>query len=243
MTLASTAGFLVLYALLFQTLAYAALPARIRSTWLPVVTGVGGAVLTLILLRLFRPHILGFAAPDATVVTMSAVGAAMISGVMGGAMIRGPRTRDILADPRVGGLSKRALAGQLLFRIPVLTALVEEAVFRGALFAALNAVYSPGVALWVSAALFGAWHVAPGFSQARAQRARSRQSVVHVLLTIVATTAAGLFLGWLRMETGSIWASFAVHASVNMTLAVFARIATAPSNPSSMMPDLASTSP
>ena len=46
--------------------------------------------------------------------------------------------------------------------------------------------------------------------------------------TVVATTAAGAFLVWLRVETGSIWVPVAVHAGVNMTLAIFARLATRP---------------
>jgi membrane protease YdiL (CAAX protease family) len=228
MTLASTAGFLALYALLFQTVAYLALPRRFRTTWLPVVTGVGGSALTLLLLQVFHPNILGFAAPNATAVTMWGSGAIAMSGAIGGVMIVRPATRRFLADPRVARLSRTALAGQILFRIPVLTALIEEAVFRGALFAALNAVYSPGVALVVSASLFGIWHVAPGFSQARANGFIGPQGAVHVLTTVMAMTAAGLFLGWLRMETGSIWAPFTVHASVNMTLAVLARVASTP---------------
>jgi membrane protease YdiL (CAAX protease family) len=49
---------------------------------------------------------------------------------------------------------------------------------------------------------------------------------VHVAITVAATTAAGAFLVWLRIETGSIWVPVAVHAGVNMTLAAFARLAT-----------------
>jgi membrane protease YdiL (CAAX protease family) len=48
------------------------------------------------------------------------------------------------------------------------------------------------------------------------------------VVTVVATTAAGAFLVWLRVETGSIWVPVAVHAGVNMTLAIFARLATIP---------------
>jgi membrane protease YdiL (CAAX protease family) len=42
---------------------------------------------------------------------------------------------------------------------------------------------------------------------------------------VVATTVAGAFFVWLRIETGSIWAPVAVHAAINMTMALFARIA------------------
>jgi membrane protease YdiL (CAAX protease family) len=43
------------------------------------------------------------------------------------------------------------------------------------------------------------------------------------VVTVVVTTLAGLFLVWLRIETGSIWAPVAVHAAINMTMAIFAR--------------------
>jgi membrane protease YdiL (CAAX protease family) len=42
-------------------------------------------------------------------------------------------------------------------------------------------------------------------------------------VTVVATTVAGAALVWLRIETGSIWAGVAVHAALNMTMALFAR--------------------
>lgn len=37
----------------------------------------------------------------------------------------------------------------------------------------------------------------------------------------VATTLAGAFFVWLEIQTGSIWAPVAVHATVNMTMAIF----------------------
>jgi membrane protease YdiL (CAAX protease family) len=48
------------------------------------------------------------------------------------------------------------------------------------------------------------------------------------MITVIATTIAGAALVWLRLETGSIWAPVAVHAGMNMTLAVFARVAARP---------------
>ncbi|HSM43704.1 MAG TPA: CPBP family intramembrane glutamic endopeptidase, partial [Acidimicrobiia bacterium] len=47
----------------------------------------------------------------------------------------------------------------------------------------------------------------------------------HTVGTVAATTLAGAFLVWLRVETGSIWAPVAVHAAINMTMAGFARLA------------------
>jgi membrane protease YdiL (CAAX protease family) len=62
--------------------------------------------------------------------------------------------------------------------------------------------------------------------------------VAHVTVTVMVTTVVGAGLVWLRMETGSIWAPLAVHAGLNMTMAVFARTAASyrPTLPSTNLP-------
>jgi membrane protease YdiL (CAAX protease family) len=95
------------------------------------------------------------------------------------------------------------------------------------LHAALIALYPEPIALWGGAVLFGLWHIGPGLDQAHAVDRHNFARVIHVGITVVATTAAGAFLVWLRIETGSIWVPVAVHAGVNMTLATFARLAVA----------------
>jgi len=123
-------------------------------------------------------------------------------------------------------MSARGAAAHILVRIPMITVIIEEAVFRGVLHAALIALYPEPIALWGGAVLFGLWHIGPGLDQAHAVERRKRGRVIHVAITVIATTAAGAFLVWLRIETGSIWVPVAVHAGVNMTLATFARLAT-----------------
>jgi membrane protease YdiL (CAAX protease family) len=76
--------------------------------------------------------------------------------------------------------------------------------------------------------LFGLWHIGPGLDQAHAADRSKLGRFAHVAVTVLATTAAGAFLVWLRIETGSIWVPVAVHAGVNMTLATFARLAARP---------------
>jgi membrane protease YdiL (CAAX protease family) len=83
----------------------------------------------------------------------------------------------------------------------------------------LVALYPAEVAIWLGAGLFGFWHIGPGVDQALTGGASVRGRALHIAITVVATTVAGAFLVWLRIETGSIWASVAVHAAVNMTLA------------------------
>ncbi|MGH8913193.1 MAG: lysostaphin resistance A-like protein, partial [Acidimicrobiia bacterium] len=136
-----------------------------------------------------------------------------------------------LADPRFVSMTSGQATAQILLRIPVMTALIEEAVFRGVLHAALIAIYPEPIALWGGAVLFGLWHIAPGLEQARSVDRRSLAGIAHVLITVIATTIAGAGLVWLRIETGSIWAPVAVHAGINMTMAVFARLAASPPTP------------
>jgi membrane protease YdiL (CAAX protease family) len=150
-------------------------------------------------------------------VAMTSVGMVMISR---------PGLRGHLADPRMGAMSTRGAAAHILLRIPLITVVIEEAMFRGVLHAALIALYAEPVAIWGGAVLFGLWHIGPGLDQADAVDRRKTARFVHVLITVMATTAAGAFLVWLRIETGSIWVPVAVHAGVNMTLATFARLAT-----------------
>jgi membrane protease YdiL (CAAX protease family) len=125
-------------------------------------------------------------------------------------------------------MSTRRAVAHILVRIPLVTVVIEEAVFRGVLHGALVALYPQPVAIWLGATLFGLWHIGPGLDQAHAVDRRKVARLLHVIVTVVATTAAGAFLVWLRVETGSIWVPVAVHAGVNMTLAIFARLATIP---------------
>jgi membrane protease YdiL (CAAX protease family) len=116
---------------------------------------------------------------------------------------------------------------QIAFRIPILTALIEEAFFRGVLHSALTAVFSTPVAVLVGGGLFGLWHLGPALEQADSHFGNN-STTVHVLLTIALTTLAGLGFVALRIATGSIWVPAVVHALVNITMALFARLAGRP---------------
>jgi membrane protease YdiL (CAAX protease family) len=228
MSLLTTAIPLAIYAVGFQTLVYLMLPVRFRPTWAPLVTSAVGTALVIVAAVWFGPDTVGLADPDggllaswgsATLVAMFSVGAVMLSR---------PQLRVHLADPRIGGMSSRRAAAHILVRIPLVTVIIEEAVFRGVLHAALLALYPEPLALWGGAVLFGLWHIGPGLDQAHAVDRSRLGRFVHVAVTVLATTAAGAFLVWLRIESGSIWVPVAVHAGVNMTLAIFARLAARP---------------
>lgn len=225
MTLAAAVAPLAAYAVLFQTLIYLSLPQRLRSRVAPLVTGVVGAALSVAAGVIFGFGRVGLFGGD--LVTTLVWGGVTVLGmtVLGLAMLQRPDMRMQLADPRLAGLSRSEAFGQIFVRIPVFTVLIEEAFFRGVLHAALMALYPVEIAIWLGAGLFGVWHIGPGVDQARAGEKSVRASAAHTAITVVATTVAGAFLVWLRIETGSIWAGVAVHAAVNMTMALFARAA------------------
>ncbi|MGH8951028.1 MAG: lysostaphin resistance A-like protein [Acidimicrobiia bacterium] len=225
MTLITSAIPLVIYVVGFQTLVYLMLPDRFRLTWAPLVTSSVGAGLVIVAAAWFGPDTVGLANPDGGLLAAWGSGTVLTMASVGLVMLVRPELRGHLADPRMGAMSTRKATAQILFRIPIMTALIEEAVFRGVLHAALIALYPEPVALWGGAVLFGMWHIGPGLDQARAVDRRSLAGIAHVVLTVIGTTAVGAGLVWLRIETGSIWVPVAVHAAINMTMAVFARLA------------------
>ncbi|MFT5587590.1 MAG: membrane protease YdiL (CAAX protease family) [Cognaticolwellia sp.] len=77
----------------------------------------------------------------------------------------------------------------------VVAPVYEELLFRGYVFRGLSRSAGPGVAIGVSALLFAAFHGDP--------------------LHAIAVLPMGLFLGWLRWRTGSIWPSMIAHALNN----------------------------
>lgn len=225
MTLAAVVAPLALYALIFQTLLYFSLPARLRTRIAPVVTGVIGAGVVVAAGMIFGFERIGLVGGSAT--TAIAWGVATVLGlsILGAIMMGRPELRQQLVDPRLTNLSRGEAFSQIFLRIPVFTALIEEAFFRGVLHAALLALYPVEVAIWLGAGLFGLWHIGPGVDQAQAGDKSMWASTAHTAVTVVATTVAGAFLVWLRVETGPIWAPVAVHAGINMTMAMFARAA------------------
>lgn len=225
MTLAAALVPLTAYTIAFQTVVYLALPRRLRTMIAPVVTGAVGAGLVVVAGLLFGLDTIGLA-PFANQTSLFwGLATVLVMSLIGTLMMSRPGLRPQLADPRIAELSRAKAFGQIFVRIPVFTALIEEAVFRGALHAALMSLFPTPAAIWLGAGLFGLWHIGPGIDQAQATAKSRLEGTMHTVATVIATTVAGLFLVWLRVETGSIWAPFAVHAGINMTMALFARAA------------------
>ena len=119
----------------------------------------------------------------------------------------------VIADRRVSGLRGRALVYQTVVRVPLGTALLEEVAFRGVLFAAWRGE-GDLTAYVVSSVVFGLWHVTPAATMVRMNAPRA-SLVLPVVGTVVLTALAGAALTWLRVETGSLAAPFALHAMLN----------------------------
>ena len=94
-----------------------------------------------------------------------------------------------------------AMFAASLFVMAVLAPMVEEAVFRGLLYGWVAGRWGATIAWFVSSVLFAAAHVEPA----------------HVLLVL----PLGLWFGWLRQRTDSLWPSLAAHI-VNNGVAVAA---------------------
>lgn len=100
---------------------------------------------------------------------------------------------DVARTPRLFVASLAVMA--------LLAPLAEEAVFRGLLYGWVAGRWGTTIAWFVSSILFAAAHVEPA----------------HVLLVL----PLGLWFGWLRQRTDSLWPSLVAHI-VNNGLAVVA---------------------
>jgi membrane protease YdiL (CAAX protease family) len=146
-------------------------------------------------------------------------GAACVAPVGGGyaLAVAVPGLRPLLTDARVAGLGGRALAYQVLVRIPFGTVLWEEVAFRGVLLAALARLVSLRTATVVSVGVFGIWHVRPTL-EALAANDLARGPALRagaVVVASLATAAAGLLFTWLRLRSGSLLAPVVLHLATN----------------------------
>ncbi len=130
-----------------------------------------------------------------------------------------------IADRRVAGLRGRELAYYLLVRIPLGTAVAEEVLFRGVLFAVWRdvGISSLNAALFASLA-FGLWHVSPTILGIRINdpHASGQKLWAAVAGAVLFTTVAGLGLTWLRLRTGGLLAPIVLHGGINSVSALAA---------------------
>lgn len=128
-----------------------------------------------------------------------------------------PASREALAGGRDAASSTADVLDQVLVRIPLGTVVWEEIAFRGVLLGVLLRWLSPKVAVGASAVVFGLWHIRPALGGLPVDGVAEETSGrgLSVVLTCVAMTAAGAFLGWLRLRSGSTLAPAMLHLSTN----------------------------
>lgn len=189
-------------------------PARWRDHVVHVgaaLAGIGGAI------WLFTRFDIGRGVHMAWVWTLAGVAVATL--VVAVAHLSAPVGR-MLCDRRIGQMSTAGFFTYTLLRIPLLTAVAEEVLFRGVVWLLLERL-AGSTGAWIgSSVAFALAHVVVAWQQAR----REGYSLVRwIASTLASTGAAGLLLGGLRLLTGGIWAPVGVHAAVNMILAFGAR--------------------
>ena len=196
-------------------------PANLAAAGLSLAAarraGVSAAELGLDRQRAARGLRVGLAAAG-PVVAVVAIGAAL------------PATRRFLVDDRratTGG------AGYALYhtlvRIPLGTAVAEEALFRGALLGLLTQRHPRARAVAVSSALIGCWHVLPTLDTLALNplgaTVGDRAGTGGAVLASVAVTAlAGLGFSWLRFRGDSVVAPVVAHAALNSSAFAAARL-------------------
>jgi membrane protease YdiL (CAAX protease family) len=121
----------------------------------------------------------------------------------------------LLRDRRASGVTGRALAYQVLVRIPLGTAVPEETLFRGVLLEAFRRTTTARRAVLASSAAFGAWHIGPALVLLQKNRIElSRAATATVVAGVVAaTTAAGVGFCLLRRWGRGLLAPVLAHAA------------------------------
>ena len=132
-----------------------------------------------------------------------------------------PWTRDFFRDTTIVGASTAEAVYTLLLRIPFGTALSEELIFRGALLGLYLQRHRPWVAVVMSSAVFGLWHVLPTINSLGTNPGASGTAgnllaqAGAVAFVVVATGVAGSIFSWLRLRSGSILAPWLTHTGFN----------------------------
>jgi membrane protease YdiL (CAAX protease family) len=130
-----------------------------------------------------------------------------------------PFSRSFLDDDRFADIAGSEIVYQVGLRIPLITALTEELLFRAVLLAILLQLLSVRWAVVGSAGVFGLWHVLTTIGDLDGNEATESLSAIgqvgSVAAVVVATGAAGLLFGWLRVRSGSVIAPWFAHIAFN----------------------------
>lgn len=109
---------------------------------------------------------------------------------------------------------------ETIFRIPMVTALFEEFIFRGLLLALFLQYYSRLHAVLFSSIVFGLWHVFPAINNMnqnhyKKNNSNTLQSNSFIAGNVLITGTVGALFSWLRLISGSILAPWLLHWTIN----------------------------
>ena len=168
---------------------------------------------------------LGLAADVGDVLFPSVLVAVVAAGLFG--IARSGHAHRI-ADRRVTDMDRSELVWYAVVRIPLGTAVTEELIFRGVLFAVWReAGGSALIAALCSSVAFGLWHISPTVIGLRINDLATSAGRVRTAVAgaVLFTTLAGLGLTWLRVESASLLGPVLLHAGVNSVGALAAVLA------------------
>jgi uncharacterized protein len=135
-------------------------------------------------------------------------------------ILAGPAGR-FTPEPAVQGTAWRVLAWQVLIRIPVGTALFEETMFRGVLYAVWKRTMGAWPAACWSSVAFVFWHVvAELHRQERQGHAWGSDGFTAALPVFGFLFGAGMVLCWLREKSGGVVAPTILHWAANSSSAI-----------------------
>jgi membrane protease YdiL (CAAX protease family) len=131
-----------------------------------------------------------------------------------------PGTSGFLDDRRAD-VSGARLLFDLVVSILLLTVIPEEFAFRGVMLALGRRMWSARGATIVTSVLFGLWHISPTLGTMSENRefddaTRSPGGTALLVMgSVLATFAAGMVFGWLRVRSRSLIAPVIAHFGTN----------------------------
>lgn len=99
----------------------------------------------------------------------------------------------------------------LQFTMTVISApLVEEYVFRGYIFGALDSIFKRSTTIWLTAFIFGLIHLS----------SLGKAAWYNTVFLVIAYTTMGMFFTLIAVAGKSLWASFTAHVVNNLLIYV-----------------------
>ena len=156
--------------------------------------------------------------PSGLAWALGAIGVVTVAMAAGVAI---PRLHPLFADERILHTTGAQVAHKSLVEVPLGTVLLEEVVFRSVLLGLLTTTYGTVAGVLGSAFFFGLWHILPALEMHDSHSLTSQlgsgvgAKLATVVVTILATGAAGVGFALLVVVSGSVLAPMGLHWATN----------------------------